>query len=563
MKTVSRQHDATTASQRATPLGDGALRRRIVQLETVNAIFHHSLGPAPFSQRLQRILAYIVSLKELDLMPRAALFLADHNDKRLSLVARYGTDEYSQPCPAITPGRCYCGTAIATNTPQFTPVAVKCSHKKNERPFAHGHYCLPLARHGAVIGVLCLYTEPNHRQNPQIIALLEVIGETVGAIVEDQKPTGQHLGQTNNIGKSLIQLMENGDFSDTTLQSLNHGILICDTHTVLRRYNHIAASIISSLCGHLEEKSLADIFGPENSFRIISKAANTPPALDHELHLVHDTGDEFIFHYAAVKGAGGETIIGITDVTEWKFMQKELEKMNRLSTVAEIASAVAHEVRNPLAGIKIMAQSIEEHTDTEEERVECAQRIIRQVDRLNELLTDFFSYARPVVPKKQPTRLESILAETKPLIINKLVKHKISLIEDFQPGIPEVQVDANQIQQVFLNLFLNAIDAIKQEGNIEIIARVLSSAEVAAQRKRNPSIGAPKQHVLLIFKDNGAGMSRDVAAKVFEPFFTTKPNGAGLGMSIVYRTLAENDASIQVESEKGVGTSYSIIFTAA
>mgnify|MGYP003561729726 CR=1 FL=1 len=134
MKTVSRQHDATTTSQRVTPLGDGTLRRRIVQLETVNAIFHHSLGPAPFSQRLQRILAYIVSLKELDLMPRAALFLADHNDKRLSLVARYGTDEYSQPCPAITPGRCYCGTAIATNTLQFTPAAVKCSHKKNDGP---------------------------------------------------------------------------------------------------------------------------------------------------------------------------------------------------------------------------------------------------------------------------------------------------------------------------------------------------------------------------------------------------------------------------------------------
>ena len=105
-------------------------------------------------------------------------------------------------------------------------------------------------------------------------------------------------------------------------------------------------------------------------------------------------------------------IISLADISELKYVRKEMEKMNRLSTIAEIASAVAHEVRNPLAGIKIMAQSIEEEAKDNSEQQECAQRISRQVDRLNVLLSDFFSYARPAEPNKRPTSLEAIIVET-------------------------------------------------------------------------------------------------------------------------------------------------------
>ena len=234
--------------------------------------------------------------------------------------------------------------------------------------------------------------------------------------------------------------------------------------------------------------------------------------------------------------------------------------MNRLATVAEIAAAVAHEVRNPLAGIKIMAQSIEEQSVTMDEQRECAGRIVRQVDRLNELLTDFFSYARPVTPKTRPTPVIDILSETRHLIGNKLSSKNITFTDDHQENLPLVMVDPNQLQQVFLNLFLNAIDAVQWGGAITVTTMQISTPELLDYKRKYPGLLFGNHYVRLCFSDNGAGMSQKNTEKAFEPFFTTKTAGAGLGLSIVYRTLRENDAAIVVDSTEGRGTTFTIFF---
>ena len=166
------------------------------------------------------------------------------------------------------------------------------------------------------------------------------------------------------------------------------------------------------------------------------------------------------------------------------------------------------------------------------------------------------------MPKKRETSLTHILSETKPLIVNKLEKHRIHLLENFHNNLPSVIADPNQLQQVFLNLFLNAIDAIRQEGTIEIAARKLNSRDVSIYHKKNHFLQRGIRYVMVHFKDNGAGMNHKGAERVFEPFYTTKANGSGLGMSIVYRTLKENDATISVESTEGKGTTFTMFFKA-
>ena len=216
-----------------------------------------------------------------------------------------------------------------------------------------------------------------------------------------------------------------------------------------------------------------------------------------ELILSTGTGEEKIitFQTTARRGVRGNqvgVIISLSDVTELRYVRKEMEKMNRLSTVAEIASAVAHEVRNPLAGIKIMAQSIEEDANGHEQQLECSQRIIRQVDRLNELLSEFFSYARPVEPKKQPISVKTILAETRPLISNRLINNSINLVENIAPKLPEIIADPNQMQQVFLNLMLNSTDAIRQNGTIEINSRYLTGNCLGGFKRKYPGCSPGK-----------------------------------------------------------------------
>ena len=375
----------------------------------------------------------------------------------------------------------------------------------------------------------------------------------------------QLINLVNDLRTSIIALREERNFSESVIQGLEHGLIVTDRNGMIQKSNDVSKAIFKPFSKELEGHNLTTIIGSDNARRILSQDNNDAEQTEKELTLTTATGEDLILRYSSVnrddsKGHKAGTIISLTDISEWRFVRKEMEKMNRLSTVAEIASAVAHEVRNPLAGIKIMAQSVEEDSGTREERIECSQRIVRQVDRLNELLTDFFSYARPVVPKKQKTSLENILSETKPLILNKLVKQRIYLIEDFEKNLPPVIADPNQVQQVFLNLFLNAIDAIKQEGTIEIVAKKINGQKLTSFRKKNHLLSKGKCYVMVLFKDNGAGMSQEAAENVFEPFYTTKTNGSGLGLSIVYRTLKENDATISVESVEGKGTTFSMFF---
>ncbi|BDD89440.1 ATP-binding protein [Desulfofustis limnaeus] len=542
-----------------------ALVEQALHFEIINTVLQKSLEPLLLKDRLRDILTYLVNLDQLDLLPMAALFLVGPNAQSLNLHSCIGLKaEQLARCKQVDFGRCRCGTAARTNRPQFFP-AVDGHECSVTSP--HGHYCIPFATHGIVNGVICFYVPASHKRSERQEGLLVSAADVIGKIIDNQKMDLQLINLVNDLRASIIALREEKLFSDSIIQGLEHGLVITDPDGIIQKANTVAQEILHAFTTILEGKKLGAIIGEDNARRVFSAQEKARPGEEKELVLTADSGDEIIVRYSAVTrrdntGQTAGTIISLTDISEWRSVRKEMEKMNRLSTVAEIASAVAHEVRNPLAGIKIMAQSIEENSCTLEERTECAQRIIRQVDRLNELLTDFFSYARPVIPKKQPTSLTTVLSEIKPLIINKLIKQRITLVENFEPELPLIIADPNQIQQVFLNLFLNSVDAIKQEGTIEIAASALSGQKLSRYRKKNHLLAKHSRFVLVTFMDNGAGMSGAAAEKVFEPFFTTKSNGSGLGMSIVYRTLKENDATISVESTEGKGTTFSMFFKA-
>jgi signal transduction histidine kinase len=253
-------------------------------------------------------------------------------------------------------------------------------------------------------------------------------------------------------------------------------------------------------------------------------------------------------------------IISFSDITEDKYLHKEMEKMNRLHTVAEIATAVAHEVRNPLAGIKTMAQGIDESLSEKDDNKESITRIIRQVNRLNNLLTEFFSYARPNEPQKEITSLQDIVSETKPLISNRLYKMGIELKEKYEKDLPCIKVDFNQIQQVFLNLILNSIEAFNKSGLIEIIVEKIDETKKEIFQLTYPELKDDSNYVAVHFRDNGPGLDDEIAEKIFEPFFTTKHTGSGMGLSIVYRILKENNASIHLDDNVDEGVAYIIFF---
>lgn len=532
-------------------------------------ILQAALKPHLFQVKIKNILDYIIEQKHLGLGERAVFFLIDQTTETMTLkITNRLTSHKDMPCNDHPIGICHCGQVAQSGKAQYfsTPPPLH-DFSSNPRPFP-GTYCIPIKKDGLPLAVLSIYSSTKQPPTDDVKTLLEAIANIFAVIIETQQMDQQLIKLVNDLRTSVINLREEKKFSESIIQGLKYGLIVADLDGKIRKSNSAAETTLKSFTDQLDDKYLADIFSPESAAKLLEVLPSGAEQLDREISVLNQDGDTKIIGYSNVSQEDARdnqvgVIISMADISELKYVRKEMEKMNRLSTVAEIASAVAHEVRNPLAGIKIMAQSIEEDAGGNSDQLECSRRIIRQVDRLNVLLSDFFSYARPAEPIKRPTALTTILAETKPLINNRLLKSNITLHEDMAASLPSIIADPHQVQQVFLNLFLNAFDAINQQGEITISARIIGIQELQGYKKVHPGLLADVHYVVVHFSDNGSGMLPGVAEQVFEPFFTTKTSGAGLGLSIVYRILKENDAEIVIKSKEGEGTTFTIFFQAA
>lgn len=239
------------------------------------------------------------------------------------------------------------------------------------------------------------------------------------------------------------------------------------------------------------------------------------------------------------------------DISEITNFKRQIERMERQSTLGELAAGIAHEIRNPLAGIKTSAQVLEESFSLGDFRSQLVARIVKEIDRSNELLKRFFNFARPNKPRQGFHNLRHIVDGVYMLMASRMRKKKISYDAHFDDDLPNVFVDESQIEQVVLNLFLNALDAMQNGGKLAIDAGTKTGVKFENERYNN---GA----VFLKIQDSGTGIPPENQEKIFNPFYTTKSDGMGLGLSISTRLLEENDAKLEVLSETGKGSTFTI-----
>lgn len=226
-----------------------------------------------------------------------------------------------------------------------------------------------------------------------------------------------------------------------------------------------------------------------------------------------------------------------------------MQHAERLAVIGELAAGLAHEVKNPLAGIKVSIEVLSSELPLEQEDKEVFLRIVNEINRIESLLKELLSYARP--PHPQPVSLDVHQVLEMPLRNAQFSLKKprdgeehdkdIQFLQDFGTGIPKIIADPGQLQQVFLNLFMNAIDAIDSKGTITITTSFQTEGFV---------------HIAI--SDTGKGMDNDTLNRIFLPFFTTKPKGTGLGLSICKRLIEQHDGTIEAASSPYDGTSFTI-----
>lgn len=227
--------------------------------------------------------------------------------------------------------------------------------------------------------------------------------------------------------------------------------------------------------------------------------------------------------------------------------QEQLINTEKLASLGRMAAGVAHEINSPLTGIVTFAHLMLKRTPPgNTEDIEDLNVIISQAERCSVIIKGLLGFSRRTAAEKTRASLGTLVENTLNLLRNQSKFHNISFDVRFSPEFPEITMDPNQIQQVFLNLLINAADAMEERGKISISSGLVEEG------------GA--RFVRLAFADTGPGISRENLGKIFEPFFTTKPagKGTGLGLAVSYGIIKKHGGQIQVESEEGRGTTFLI-----
>lgn len=284
---------------------------------------------------------------------------------------------------------------------------------------------------------------------------------------------------------------------------------------------------------------------------------------DLETHLKGDTGElvPVVMSSSYFEGGASEKLgamVLIYNMTVIKLLEANVQRADRLTSIGTLAAGMAHEIKNPLQSIKTFTQLLLNRFDDSDFRKTFSEVVPPEVQRIDGIVSRLLDFARPKPVHFAPQDLRKTIQAVLALIENQLRKHNILVTTEFPEDCRRIMGDEQQLHQVFLNLMLNAVDALKDSDERRINIRAYYARAHIARAGRPTLTDVPCTRVIV--SDTGCGIAEDDLPQLFNPFFTTKAHGSGLGLSVVHGILTDHNAQIDVSSVPGQGTSFSISF---
>ncbi len=337
-------------------------------------------------------------------------------------------------------------------------------------------------------------------------------------------------------------------YNSLILENMKSGILTINLKGEVITVNPAACRIIKEL--EKVRDGYSTLTGLPSSFTALISSVLSDRKHVTSVELSVKTGGvdkEISISSSKLKSEGGSEIGIITvfeDITKIRNLEDKLVVSSRLAALGEMAAGVAHQIRNPLAVMKVSMEMLREDLAYPEDDTEAGDLtgfILNEIDTLDSVVNNFLAFARPNIGNKSPEEIGDLIDfSVRSIPLDKY--EGISLVREVSSGIGTYLFDRNLIVQAFTNIIVNAFQCSEKGDTIVIRAW-----------QNNSSLN-------IEFEDEGSGMNEEIISKIYNPFFTTKESGTGLGLSIVHRIIEDHSGSILVESEEGKGTLFKVVF---
>lgn len=349
-------------------------------------------------------------------------------------------------------------------------------------------------------------------------------------------------------------------YNETLLENLTTGVIAADADGRVTVFNNESEQITGINSGSILERSLNEL--PEPVASPLRATLKTGQGQENSELVLH-SGDQGMIVRASTQIFHGEdrqmlgALMVLTDITALKRLELQIRRSDRLASLGTLSAGMAHEIKNPLVSIKTFAQLLPERYQDSDFRETFSNLIGHEIDRIDSLVNQLLRFARPAKPILKPLHAHEILEKSLLLIGHRLYQKEIKLTRSWEANIDTIRGDADQLEQVFLNFFLNAMDAMKSGGELTVNTQISTDERwVSAFAQSN---GGAREVLRITIRDNGEGIRSEDIAHVFDPFFTTKDYGTGLGLSVVHGIIQEHGGQIEVESELKKGTAFYIL----
>ena len=355
-----------------------------------------------------------------------------------------------------------------------------------------------------------------------------------------------------SLEKKANELLELQIYSENVIESISLGVAVISDTGKVTVWNN-AMSVVTGISRETAiQRPIGEVL-PPNLQEVLSEIVDGPDWLvkearqvykahleldDDNRRLLNITLAPFISH----EGINTGTLLIFNDITDRVRLENQLQQAERLSSIGLFAAGIAHEVNTPLAAISSYAQMLLGDSRRDDPQRELLEKIEKQSFRASDILNNLLNFARFSDRDFEELNLNSLMLDTLSLLEHHFRKSAIEINLDFEPTLPATIGNAGKLQQVFMNLFLNARDSMPKGGRLRLSTRKVNS-ELVVQ-----------------VEGSGTGISKEAIQRIYDPFYTTKPvgRGTGLGLSISYGIIQEHSGRIKVDSQPGKGTTFSV-----